>query len=149
MKILKKFFILFFALLFVCGLNNNISAKTAVNNINNKIIIYYFHGSKRCSNCLKIEEFTKNLLTTDFKKELKNGQIELKVLNIEEPQNKYFIKKYKLYTKSLIISNVRDNKETKWKNLEKIWLYLSDEEKFQKYVSDEIKLSLVDFKKNK
>jgi len=36
--------------------------------------------------------------------------------------------------KSLILSLVKDGKETKWKNLDKIWEYVGNKQRFLDYV---------------
>ncbi len=62
----------------------------------------------------------------------------IRVINVDEPENKHYNDDYQLYTKSLIISEMKDGKEERWKNLEKIWVLVRDDEKFDAYVKDEI-----------
>jgi len=88
---------------------------------------------------MKIEKFTKLALEENFDKELKNGDIEWKMVNVDEPGNKHFVKDYKLITKSVVLSDVKDGKEKSWKNLEKVWDLLGDEGKFKKYIADEVR----------
>jgi hypothetical protein len=104
----------------------------------NHISIYYFHGNMRCSNCNKFEQYSKEVVETYFKDEVASGKIEFKVINTEEKGNEHYVNDYKLYTKSLVISLVKDGKEVKFKNLEKIWEYVGNKERFFKYVKDEV-----------
>jgi hypothetical protein len=78
------------------------------------------------------------VVETNFKDEIASGKIEFKVINIEEKGNEHYVDDYKLYTKSLVISLVKDGKEVKFKNLEKIWEYVRNKEQFFKYVTDEV-----------
>jgi hypothetical protein len=103
-----------------------------------KVIAYYFHGDLRCSNCYKIEKYSKEAIGKYFAKELASGELEYKTINIDEKLNEHFVKDYKLYTKSLIISKIKDGKEVEYKNLEKVWNYLDNKEAFYNYVKEEI-----------
>lgn len=99
---------------------------------------YYFHGDFRCSNCYKIEKYSKEAIDKYFAKELISGELEYEIINIDEKGNEHFVKDYKLYTKSLVISKIEDGKEVKYKNLEKVWNYLDNKEAFYNYVKEEV-----------
>ena len=107
-----------------------------------KIIAYYFHGNARCPTCHKMEQYTKETIEQNFKDELTNGLLVVKAVNVEEKENEHFVNDYQLYTKSLVISKIEDGKETQHKNLEKIWEYVRDKERFFDYVASEIKAYL-------
>ncbi|HEX2956339.1 MAG TPA: nitrophenyl compound nitroreductase subunit ArsF family protein [Chitinispirillaceae bacterium] len=107
-----------------------------------KVIVYYFHTTFRCQSCNMIEKFTKEAVETGFASELKSGSLEMKVINVEEKGNEHFAEDYKLYTKSVIVSNVKDGKEVTWKNLDKVWTHLGDPNKFKEYIQTEVKTSL-------
>ncbi len=99
---------------------------------------YYFHGNFRCSNCYKIEQYSKEAIDKYFAKELASGELVYEVINTDEKDNEHFIKDYKLYTKSLVISKVKGRKEVEYKNLEKVWNYLDNKEAFYNYVKEEV-----------
>jgi len=99
---------------------------------------YYFHGDFRCSNCYKIEKYSKEAIDKYFVKELESGELEYKVINVDERSNEHFAKDYKLYTKSLVISKIKGGKEVEYKNLEKVWNYLGDKGAFYNYVKEEV-----------
>jgi len=103
-----------------------------------KVIAYYFHGNFRCPACYRIEQYSREAIESNFKEELKSGKLVFKVINVEKRGNQHFIKDYQLYTKSLVISLVKDGKEIKYKNLTKVWEYLRNKQKFYNYVKDEI-----------
>lgn len=107
-----------------------------------KVIAYYFHGSFRCSTCHKLEEYSKDAINTSFKDEIENGTLEVKSINVEEKGNEHFVDEYKLYTKSLVLSKVKDSKEIEYKNLDKIWEYVRDKEKFYDYVTSQTRAFL-------
>ena len=104
----------------------------------NRVTAYYFHGNFRCYACHTMEQYSKEAIQANFKDALSSGKLEFKVVNIEERGNEHFAQDYQLYTKSLILSLVKDGKETKSKNLTKIWEYVRNKQRFFDYVSEEV-----------
>lgn len=109
---------------------------------NNKLIVYYFHGSMRCPTCHKLENYAKSEIESSFSDEIKAGKLEWKSINVEENGNEHFTDYYKLYTKSVIVSIHKDTSESAWKNLDKIWQLVHDEQKYRQYIRDEVKACL-------
>lgn len=103
-----------------------------------QIRAYYFHTSSRCPSCIKIEKYTDTAITSGFSKELDSKELIWKSINIEEKENKEFIEKYSLFSQTLILSKVINGKEGEWKNLDKVWHLVGDEEAFITYVQKEI-----------
>lgn len=102
------------------------------------VIVYYFHSNFRCVNCYNIEEYTKEAIEKYFQKELVSGKISFKAINVDTTGNEHFTDDYKLYTKSVVLSLVRNGKEVKFDNLAKVWEYLRNKDAFQQYVKNEI-----------
>ena len=98
------------------------------------VVAYYFHGSFRCPTCHKLEQYSKEAIETNFQDAIASGRLEYKVVNVEDKGNERYASDYQLYTKSLILSLVKDGKETKWMNLDKIWEYVGNKERFIDYV---------------
>lgn len=109
-----------------------------------KVVAYYFHGSFRCATCHKLEQYSKEAIDQNFKAALSSGKLEFKTINVDEKANVHFVNDYQLYTKSLVLSLIKDGKEVKSKNLEKIWEYVGDKKKFFEYVTNEIQNFLKD-----
>jgi hypothetical protein len=107
-----------------------------------KIIVYYFHGYKRCYSCKQIEKLTREALTQAFQKEMDQGRLEWRVINIDDKENRHFIKDYQLYTRTVIVSEIHEEKEVRWKNLEEVWKWLKHNTLFKKYIIDEVKVYL-------
>lgn len=106
--------------------------------IKSKVIAYYFHGTHRCFTCLIIEKYSRQAIGEYFAKELQNGRLEFKPLNVEEPENRHYIRDYRLYTKSLVIALFKDDEQKEYKNLEGVWFFVRDKEKFYQYVKNEV-----------
>ena len=71
-----------------------------------------------------------------FPGELKSGRLEFREVNIDEPQNRHFVDEYQLSSQSLVIVEVRDGRQVRWRNLEKVWTLLESEREFIPYVRD-------------
>jgi len=110
--------------------------------ITHKVVAYYFHGNRRCVSCRKIEAYSREAIESGFAEELKAGKLEWLVINTDESENKHFIKDYQLYTKSLVISDIENGKQTRWKNLDKVWELLRNKEDFIRYVQRETRAFL-------
>lgn len=102
--------------------------------LENYVVAYYFHGNYRCTSCLRIEQYSKEAIEKYYAEELKSGNLVFKVINVEEKGNEHYIQDYKLYTKSLVLSLVKEGKEAKSENLSKVWELLNDKEGFYEYV---------------
>jgi len=112
--------------------------KEVVKKADRKIIVYYFHSNYRCSNCYKIEQYSKEAVEIYFTAELKSGIIEYRIINYDQKENAHYIKDYGLYTKSLFVTLVENGREIKSKNLTGVWNYLYNKDEFYNYVKSEI-----------
>jgi hypothetical protein len=106
--------------------------------VSTRFIATYFLTNVRCPSCLNIERLTAEIIQTEFAKELGSGLLEWRTINIDGDGNFHYVKDYKLYTKSVIISEEVRGEEVRWKNLPKVWELLGNEEKFRKYLKEEI-----------
>lgn len=124
----KKILLVFFILGFVAV------SFAADKPSNSKVVAYYFHGNYRCPTCHKLEQYSREAIESNFKNELALGKLAFVAVNIDEKGNEHYGNDYQLYTKSLILSLVKDGKEIKWKNMDKIWEYVGNKERFIDYV---------------
>jgi hypothetical protein len=81
-------------------------------------------------------------MDSDFKKDIESGKINLQCLNIEDSNNRHFVEKYSLVTKSIVLSRQKNGEEVKWKNLDQIWTRVHNENDFKHYVISEIQKML-------
>ncbi len=103
-----------------------------------QLIVYYFHGTQRCSNCIKIEAYTKEAIDSAFSTQLKDSVLVWRLVNTDEDANKHCRDDYQLFTKSVVLSDLADGKQIHWKNLDKIWEHLGDKAAFQAYIREEV-----------
>ena len=108
--------------------------KTEIQTPARHLVVTYFHPTFRCPTCHKIEELSDKAVKSHFEDELKSGKVVWQVINVDEPENKHFIKDYSLYSKHLIVSEMKDGKEVRWKDLTEVWTYVKNDQKFDDYV---------------
>jgi len=95
----------------------------------NFVKVVYFHTDYRCSTCTKLEKYSEETVNKYFADDLKSGKVVWESINYEEEKNEHFVDKFNLYNKSLIIMKYENGKMKEWKNLEKIWELVSNENK--------------------
>lgn len=105
-------------------------------------VVYYFMTSQRCENCIKFESYTKETLETTFSEPLAGKKLAWEIVNLDEPQNRHFIKDYSLITKSIVLVRYRNGIQAEWKNLDQIWNLVGDKAAFQNYITTEMKTFL-------
>ncbi len=108
------------------------------------LVVYCFHGDKQTPRDKKIERQTHKLLEKSFAAELKGGKIVWRVLNYQKPENAKFAKMYNLGTTCIVLVDGRQGRWGDWKGfLPQTWeLVDSDEEKFETFMTGEIRASL-------
>jgi len=116
------------------------SAATAETDSSTSVVIaYYFHGTRRCPTCKKLEAYSQEAIESGFAEQLKTGTLQWRPVNVDEEGNGHFAEDYQLYTKSVVLSKMKGEKEITWKNLDKIWeLVRGDKEAYLKYIQDEV-----------
>jgi len=102
------------------------------------VTVYYFHGTFRCPTCHKLEQYAQEAIERNFKDALDSGKLAFEVVNIESQGNEHYVSDYQLYTKSVVLSLTKDGKEIRSKNLDKIWEYVRNKNKYENYVRDEV-----------
>lgn len=106
------------------------------------VTVYYFHTNVRCATCHKLEALAREVVERDFAQELKSGKLQWKMVNMQEEENKHFVSDFQLVTKSVVLVEQVDGKQTRWKNLPKIWELVMNQEKYQQYVRSELEAFL-------
>lgn len=115
---MKKILLLFALSLMV--LSCNVSAKNEVilqNNASkttnkNYVEVLYFHGKQRCATCIAIEENTKYVMQKYFAKQIKDGNVIFKVIDISKKENEKIAEKYEVTWSSLFLVKHKDGQET-------------------------------------
>ena len=102
-------------------------------------VAYYFHRTARCRTCRALESNARKAIQGSLADELAKGQLIIEALNVEEPANRHFVERYQIAGPSLVLSRIRDGKEVRWKNLDRIWDLIRSPSEYQAYVAAETK----------
>jgi hypothetical protein len=102
-----------------------------------RVIAYYFHTAARCPTCIRIESYTKATIETLFADRIEAGTLSFLSVNLEEPGNEHYIGDYHLTTKSVVLSEYRGGEQVRWKNLDRVWEFAGDRDRFVKYIESE------------
>lgn len=109
---MKYFHFFALALLFLTACQSQDKNKTiASNETVNQIEVIDFHTTHRCKTCLKIENNTKELLQTAFKKEMDAGTLSFKIVNIDEEANYEMAERFEAAGSALFINVIKNGKE--------------------------------------
>ncbi|MCX6163592.1 MAG: nitrophenyl compound nitroreductase subunit ArsF family protein [Ignavibacteriae bacterium] len=121
-------FILFIEITIGCGKKEETKIDR---NPGDKYVAYYFHPTARCESCINMENYLKEIIENKYEKD----GFQFKEVNVDLSENEHFKKDFELKFSSVIILNLNNNK---WKNLDSIWSYTDNKEKFIKYADNEI-----------
>lgn len=111
------------------------------------VIVYYFHRTVRCPSCTLLEELTRDAVEIGFTRELDNGKVTMQAINVDEKDNEHFVDDYHLSVQSVVLSQVEHGKEKRWKNLDRVWTLLEDQEQLWEYLQKEIRSFLKEARK--
>ena len=82
-----------------------------------KLIVYCFHAAVRCPLCLNMEAYTRDALQSGFPDQLRSGRIELRVLDVQQPENEHFCQDYQLVGPAIVVVRLHRDGTTTWDNL--------------------------------
>lgn len=78
------------------------------------LMIYYFHATNRCGNCMAIEENTQKAIEKYFPEELKRGSIRFSSVNLDQDSSKSLVEKCDASAMTLFfVKKDADGTETK------------------------------------
>jgi hypothetical protein len=99
-----------------------------------KIIVYYFHATRRCPTCLGIQANIEQTINEKFAEETAAGKLAFEELNFEEEANKHFVEQYELSFSTMIVAAQAGGKTVKWENGEDVWEHAHAPEELKAYV---------------
>lgn len=111
-------------------------AGSAVAAADNRVIVYYFHGNKRCNTCRAIEEYTEAAITMGFPDQVRSGKLEYMAVNVDEPGNEHFVTDYQLSTRTVVLVDIAEDGKETWTKLERVWQLVRDREAFESYITE-------------
>ncbi len=102
-----------------------------------KLVVYYFHTTKRCNTCRAIERQAKEAIETGFSEALMAGRLEWREVNLDEPGNERFVTDFQVTGSSLVLADTVGGKVSRFKVLQKVWNLVANPAEFATYVQGE------------
>ncbi len=132
-------------------INNNLSSKSSLANnqypsssiatVADKVQVFLFHTTQRCSTCIAIGKLAGETVNERFQDELKSGKIEFREINIDLAENKELAKKFQASGSIFFINNIY-NETDHIKSDSKVWRLTSSPDAFKDYLEGLININL-------
>jgi len=150
-KIIFGIAIIFFIIIAVVKINsqrsdtqvNDVENKTSLNQSlldnsqTNKVQVFLFHATRRCSTCIAIGRFTGETVNERFQSELKSGQVEFREINIDLPENKELAQKFQAGGSVLYFNAIKDGADHIEQDI-KVWSLIGSTAQFKDYIENRI-----------
>ena len=92
-----------------CGGGN--TKQSSVPTRENGVEVLYFHGKQRCATCVAIERETKAVIDGQFADAVADGALEMRIIDITQPENEAIADKYEITWSSLVVVKYTDGEE--------------------------------------
>ena len=103
-----------------------------------KVEVLYFHPRFRCVSCNDIEKYAREVTKDEFAKEMKDGKLVFKSLEIDDPKNKKLVDELGVTGSSLYVVASGDGKR-EHVEIKNVWLHWNNPEKCKDIISSELK----------
>jgi hypothetical protein len=113
------------------------------------VIVYLFHGDVRCPTCIRIERTTREVITNRFAQEISQGRVVIREVNVDQPQNAFFIRKYELVAPTVVMARYENDREIGYANLMQVWQLVHFPELFARFIEDNLRAFLEEQQANR
>jgi hypothetical protein len=103
-----------------------------------RIVAYCFHKNERSPTIATVEAFTREAIEAGFSEQLKDGRLEWRIVNYEEPGNEHFAADYKLAAPCVVLVRMRGNQPMEWRSLPEVWDHVGDKPAFLRFVQKNV-----------
>jgi len=107
-----------------------------------QVVVYYFHGTRRCRTCLGIQATIEKTIRERFAAEVASSVLTFRDVNTDEEQNKHFVKEYDISFSSMVVTATKGQATLKWENCNQAWDLANDEAALADYAEKQIRAYL-------
>jgi hypothetical protein len=125
-------------------MNGNVTAsgETKLSSDIEKVEVYHFHATRQCYTCKTVGAFSEETVNTYFSNELKSGKLVFAHINVDLPENKALVDKYKAKGSSLLIGVYgKDGSFSKQEDTN-VWYKIDNKEDYMNYLKGVIESKL-------
>jgi len=102
------------------------------------VVVYYFHGNKRCMTCNKMEALAAEVIYDQFGERLRDGSVVFKIVNIETDQTRHFVEDFEMTNRCVVMQERRDGQDADWRRLDEVWAKISDDDEYTAYIAENL-----------
>ncbi|MHB8895878.1 MAG: aromatic aminobenezylarsenical efflux permease ArsG family transporter [Candidatus Geothermincolia bacterium] len=102
-----------------------------------KVEVLYFHPRFRCVSCNNVERFAREVTRDEFAKEMKDGKLVFKSLEIEDPKNKELVRELGVTGSSLYVVASGGGK-SEHEEIRTVWLNWNNPAKCKDIITSEL-----------
>jgi hypothetical protein len=102
------------------------------------VVVYYFHGNKRCMTCNKIESLADAVIAERFADERARGEVVFLPINLEVEANNHFVGDFELSNRTIVMVERRGGADVEWHRLDEVWTRIGDAADYQDYVAENL-----------
>ncbi|HOX43262.1 MAG TPA: nitrophenyl compound nitroreductase subunit ArsF family protein [Myxococcota bacterium] len=106
------------------------------------VLVYYFHGDRRCPTCLGIQAGIEQAVQERFAAELASRKLVFREINFDEDANKALAMQFQISFSSMVVAWVKGGKTLEWENCDKVWDLAHDAPKLMDYTAERIRVYL-------
>ena len=137
-NILSAVLLLFVAASVVALLVNRFRGDTVQEIPPDGVVVFYLHRSERCPTCVSIETCAKATVNSRFAEPLEAGTLHWLMVNCDEPQNGHFRKDFQIVPPVVVLVEMKDGKQGRWRSLLECMERSGDEADLTDYLQKEI-----------
>ena len=128
-----------------CGSNNNELKTSNENEVKasetklktDKVQVFTFHATQRCATCIAIGKLSGEVVEEYYQRELRDGKIEVKEINIDLPENKELAAKFQASGSALKINAIYDGQDHITEDTA-VWRLTSNPTQYKSYLKNKI-----------
>ena len=102
------------------------------------VVVYYFHGTKRCGTCNKMERLTAEVINDRFSERRRDGSVAFRAVNLESDATRHFITEFELASKAVVMVERGGGKDLAWRRLDAIWEKIADDAAYTDYIAENL-----------
>ncbi len=102
-----------------------------------KVELLYFHPRIRCVSCNDIEKYAREVTKDEFAKEIKDGKLVFKSLEIDDPKNKKLVDELGVTGSSLYVVASGDGKR-EHSEIKSVWLHWNNPKRCKDIIASEL-----------
>jgi hypothetical protein len=108
------------------------------------VAVYYFHGTKRCQTCNRMEALADRVITERFGDRRHDGTVVFRSIDLESAGNGHFVDDFALVNRVVVMVPRRGGEDLPFRRLDEVWERIADADAYQDYIAENLAACLRD-----